>query len=179
MQQVSPCSLALQVQTPPIRATVWPFSVQDAGGCKTFTRGSIQQLSGAGFFPATDGGNVAGAVINDAADLLNNPPRIADQFIPDPFTSRNDLPCLQTFDPITFFQTDGARRFFIFNRRIEPDLGSKIGIVPFCDSEWNVIQQTVLKQPILDRVQRLYWIEQIGATGFLLAGTNDGVVALE
>ena len=172
----------------PIRSTVWPFSIQDLAGCKTYNRGAIHQLSGTGFYPTMF---MMPATAHDTIPDSDGLMRIANQFIPDPFTiepisntglSTACLQELQTFDPITFYQSDGARRFFIFNtfnNRTQIPGGSKMGIMPFANLDWNIASPNSIKDPVLNQVIRFYWIAQIGATGYLLAGTDTGVVALE
>ncbi len=145
--------------TTPIRHTVWPFSVDDESGFQTFERGSIHQLSGAG---------------NDIGDL----PLIND-FVPTQFNAQNPTNKFRTLDPITSFWSDGARRFFVFNRIIDPPTQNKLGILPFDANKFSVVTPTILTSPTLATINRFFWAQVVGATGFMMAGTEQGIIALE
>ena len=149
----------------PVRHTVWPFSIQDADRLKTFDRGSIHQISG-----------------SEDPTLLNQATR-ADQpligtFNPLQFNAQNDEN-FTTLDPITHFWSDGGRRFFIFNRIIDPTTQNKLGVIPFDVGTFGITTPTILTHPILKKIQRFYWVQAIGASGLVLAGTEQGVVGLE
>ena len=146
----------------PIRHTVWPFSIEDEQFCQTFERGIIHQLSAHG----NETGN---------APCFN----LIFPFIPEEFNAFPLTDPFKLLDPITFFFSDGGRRFFIFNRTQDPPCKNKIGVIPFCIPEWNVTKPRVLTHPVLDTICRFYWIKQIGVSGLLMAGTGTGVVALE
>lgn len=136
-------------------STVWPFSIQDAAGLKTDQRGSIAQLNG----------------------NSNTAPYV---FIPEPFnTSSTKKPPL-TMPQITYFWTDGTRRFFIV-RQASGNKSNQLMISPYASDEWNIVlpEQLLLDDAAVDIVPYFTWVRQIGASGVLLAGTNKGVVALE
>ncbi len=144
----------------PIRNTAWPFSIQDQSGFKTFDRGSIHQFSGTG---ESDGSAVL----------------YAQYFDPNPFNAYSSLPAFKTLDPITYFYTDGGRRFFIFNPTTDPADVTMLSVIPYFVAPWNVVFPNVLTDPILNNERRYYWIRSIGATGIVLAGTEQGVVGLQ
>ena len=53
---------------------------------------------------------------------------------------------------------------------------------PFNTLEWRVCapgQQILLFDPYVVATQRFFWVKQIGITGILMAGTQNGVIALE
>ena len=149
----------------PVRHTVWPFSMRDANQFKTFDRCSIHQISG-----------------SEDPTLLNQGNR-ADQpligtFNPLEFNAQDDEN-FTTLDPITHFWSDGGRRFFIFNRIIDPTTQNKLGVIPFDVGTFDITTPTILTHPILKKIQRFYWVQAIGASGLVLAGTEQGVVGLE
>jgi hypothetical protein len=146
--------------TTPIRHNVWPFSVEDENGFQTFERATIHQLSGSG--------NEVGI-----APLINN-------FTPMQFNAQDTANRFTTLDPITSFWSDGARRFFIFNRTIDPPTQNKLGILPFDVNTVSAVTATILDDhPALAKINRFFWTQVIGATGFMMAGTEQGVVTLE
>jgi hypothetical protein len=143
----------------PIRHTVWPFSTHDEFGANTFEKSKIRQLSGTG--------NSTGLAAN------------IDTFVPIEFNALGSPPAFNFFDPISYFFSDGTRRFFIINPTQDPGVENKIMVSPFNVTEWNVGIPQILSNPILQQQSRFYWIKQIGITGLLLAGTDSGVVGLE
>ena len=149
----------------PVRHTVWPFSMQDVDRFKTFDRSSIHQISG-----------------SEDPTLINQATR-ADQpligtFNPLQFNAQNGEN-FATLDPITYFWSDGGRRFFIFNRIIDPTTQNRLGVIPFDVDTFNIAGPTILTHPILQKIQRFYWVQAIGTSGLVLAGTQKGVVGLE
>ncbi len=140
----------------PASSTVWPISVQDEKGLKTFERSSIHQLSGT----------------MDAGPF---------NFVPSKFNAIELTSAFETLDPITHFWSDGARRLFVINRQKDPATINKLLSFPFDTKEWNIQNpaQHVLFDPVLANTSRFFWVKQIGVTGILMAGTNEGVVALE
>jgi hypothetical protein len=138
----------------PVRNTVWPFSIQDQFGFKTFDRSSIYQYS-----------------------LVT--PTTAAYFMPEQFNARPISAPFTSLDPIIYFFSDGGRRFFIFNRITDKPEQTRIGIIPYDVTDWNVAQQGILSYPALQAVNQFYWIKQIGATGIIIAGTGAGVIGLQ
>ena len=85
----------------------------------------------------------------------------------------------QTFDPITFFFSDGTRRFFIFNRASDPSTQTRLAVIPFDTQAWGMQAPQILSHPLLQTVERFFWVQPIGMSGLVLAGTEKGVVGLE
>jgi hypothetical protein len=142
-------------------STVWPFNLQDPLGFKTFNRGSIYQLNGGDTSPFA--------------------------FVPPFFNSINSGSTgskFATLDPITYFWSDGGRRFFIINPTqqgcITPT-NSTLLVLPYDTTDWDVSQpdQDIALDPILNTIESYNWVQDIGATGIIMAGTNQGVVGLE
>jgi hypothetical protein len=152
----------------PIRHTVWPLSLRALSPCQQIEHGRVDQLSGDG----------------SAIDALESIPEIG-TFLPEPFTYNNAHASTHTarafnkLNPITYFWSDGARRFFILNRVQDSPNTNKLAIIPYDIQEWNATFPTILTYPTLRQEQFFYWIKQIGATGLLMAGTNRGVISLE
>jgi hypothetical protein len=142
----------------PIRNTVWPFSAQDENNIRSFDRGSIHQLS---------------ANSNDGITPLFG------GFIPANFNAESPAPQFQTLYPINAFWSDGARRFFVANRTIDPGTQNKLSVVPFDVVAWDCVSQGILNDPTTTVPEHFYWVEQIGATGFLLAGGGKGVIGIQ
>ncbi len=154
----------------PLPGTVWPFDVRDQFGFNTFERSCVHQLSGIG---SADG----------TMALFNT------QFIPavqptSHFDGSSTAAAFVTVSPIRHFFSDGARRFFIGNRfanRKEDNFISKLTVSPWNVQEWDVTSpaNNMVFSPALITEETFYWVHTIGATGFVMAGTNNGVVALE
>jgi len=146
--------------TTPIRNTVWPFSIDDQKRFQTFERSNIHQLSGSG---------------NQTGDTA-----IFNGFVPAQFNAQDNTSRFSTLDPITHFWSDGARRFFVFNRLIDPSTQNKLGVLPFDVNKFSVATATILDDhPTLKKINRFFWAQTIGTTGFMMAGTEQGIVALE
>lgn len=157
-----------------IKTTDWPFNAQDACGYGTFERSSIYQLSG-----------------TNNTDPFAFTPLFFDYAI-------TNLQCAQpAFEKISYFWSDGARRFFIIN-----PVNGTVNCLPFCDKktcccpfertsflqvtpynlcQWTVCNPllTVLQDCVLRDIPAFYWVRAIGMTGIVLAGTPNGVVALQ
>ena len=145
----------------PIPSTVWPISVEDICNACTFENSWIYQIS------STD---------NRLATPFFN------TFQPSFFNAEVRTPAFELIDPITYFWSDGARRFFIINRQQDPGTCNRLMSFPYNTLQWRVCapgQQILLFDPYVTATQRFFWVKQIGITGILMAGTNDGVIALE
>lgn len=143
-------------------STVWPFNLQDPTGLRIFNRGRIYQLNG-------------------------NSDSVPFNFVPLFFNSINSAtnPNFATLDPITYFWSDGGRRFFITNppatQGCADTASNTLFVLPFDTIDWNISQpdQDFDLDPTLQTVQSFNWVQDIGATGIVMAGTNKGVVGLE
>lgn len=139
--------------------TVWPFSVEDACGFCTFEASSIYQLS----------------VSINTIPIFNG-------FVPPFFNAIDNSPAFASLYPITYFWSDGARRFFIINRPQDPPCQNKLMSFPYNTIEWgicNPANTVILFDPVVAMTPRFYWVQQIGVTGILMAGTSSGVISLE
>lgn len=144
----------------PVQHTVWPSNVADSrAAAKTFDRSDINQLSGTG--------NLDGTIAEIGT------------FEPEFFNADSDNRAFETLYPITYFWSDGGRRFFLINRTTAAAPGSQIAVLPFEVEDWNVRQFLPLFNPALERYRSINWIRNFGATGLIIAGTNQGVVGLE
>ena len=143
----------------PIRHTVWPIEVADKNSCKTFERSIINQLNCSG---TSANGNVTPACA----------------FIPAQFNANPQTKPFETVDPTIYFWSDGTRRFFIFNRLQDPVRETKLAVLPFNITEWNVAAPAILVHPVINQINRFFWVQEIGASGLVLAGTDCGVVGL-
>jgi hypothetical protein len=143
----------------PIRNTVWPSTIEDQFLAKTFERSAILQLSG--------NGNATGNAF------------VAPTFDPEFFNANQSIPAFKTIDPITYFWSDGARRYFILKLVSDPVNKNQIAVIPFDPINWTLPKPTVLTMPIVDTTNRFYFIKMIGATGILVAGTDRGIIGLQ
>jgi hypothetical protein len=89
------------------------------------------------------------------------------------------LPAFQDLDPIIYFWTDGARRFFIFNRQQDPSDQTKLAVIPFNATEVGVESPAIITLPAIADFKRFFWVRPIGAQGAILAGTESGVASLQ
>ncbi len=143
----------------PIEHTVWPFSIADARNFKTFDRSKIHQESGTGNIDGTQ------------AEIGT--------YEPLDFNACSCFKKFKTLSPITYFWTDGERRFFIINRTMNGSLGTQIAVSPFDVTNWNVQQFEPLYNPFLQQFKQINFVRNIGATGLVVAGTNRGLIGLE
>jgi len=146
----------------PIRRTTWPVSILDESGQKTFARGGIRQLNGVG--------NTAGT----AAQIGTFVPR---DFHSSDSTNTN----FKTFDAITNFWSDGTRRFFTLFHQQDGSAVRRLLVSPYNILEWGLKDWcgNLIIDPNIALHSRFFWVKQIGATGILMTGTEDGIVALE
>jgi hypothetical protein len=142
----------------PVHNTVWPISIADASGRAIFDRGTLNQFSG--YSP--DGTTIS----------FNS------SFIPSNFNSKGGQPGFATFDLVGALFDDGARRFFIADRAQDPSFANKLESSPFDPSIEGMVSPFLINYPVVNQQNRFYWIQQIGATGYLCAGTDQGVIAL-
>ena len=154
IQTIDNASIAISPPT-----TIWPFNIADSQqGCMQFTRGIIHQLNGT----------------QDSGPF---------NFIPENFISKDfaECPDFQTLDQISYFWTDGNRRLFIQSPLNQCWCRNKLLSLPFATCKWHIKDPCFqfLVDPILEGAKFFNWISHIGATGILMVGTNDGVIALE
>ncbi len=139
-------------------STVWPFYIADAMGLGTFDVSVLQQLSGS----------------------LNTGPF---NFVPPLFNSitAGTSPAFATLPQITAFWSDGERRIASVANIGSSCTPEDLLSLPFNTIEWDLTEpdDAVLSDPVLNRVRDFYWIKQIGVTGILMVGTDNGLVALE
>lgn len=140
-----------------IRHTTWPCTEQQDKR-KSFTRASLLQLNGSGTGAPTDTGTAT--------------------FIPSFFNALPETARFESLSPLSFFFSDGARRFFIFNEPHDQLYKKRVGVIPFNPLAWGLAAPTVLNDPVLETVHTFFWIDVIGASGTILAGTEKGVVSL-
>jgi hypothetical protein len=146
----------------PIPSTVWPISVEDICGARAYEHSWIYQIS----------------------SITQNIPstEFFKSFSPSFFNSIVRNSAFEWIDPITYFWSDGARRFFIINRATCQTSNNALMSFPFNTPEWRVCapgQQILVFDPYVVATKRFFWVKQIGITGILMAGTQDGVIALE
>lgn len=143
----------------PVPTQAWPISLQDPTRCKFYNAGGISQLTG-------------GTVQEEA------PPLFA--WNPLNFTAQSMKEAFSTIPPISSFWSDGGRRFFILNAKNCACFNqNQLMTLPYQVAEWGVTTPLALSDTALNTVPTLNWIQQIGATGVMMAGTNAGVIALE
>jgi len=145
-----------------VLSTVWPIQVADEKNCLTFEKSNIRQLNG-----SLSPGKL--------------PTFIPENFNATPSGNFDIDEIFKTFNPISYFWSDGARRFFIIQRSCDPHWINKIYVIPYDIREWNVTDpdKMTLKDPALKQIKTFYWVKPIGATGILMAGTGSGVVTLD
>lgn len=142
----------------PVMHTVWPFTVSDRKQCNTFEQAVLEQLSG--------GGNSTGTT------ALIGP------FNPETFNARKPGKQFLTFNPMIYFWSDGARRFFILSNPAIPSQVNMLGVLPFDTLEWNAMSVRTVTDPGVGLRNRFFWVRSLGDTGMIMAGTNKGVIAL-
>lgn len=89
---------------------------------------------------------------------------------------------ITTLLPIKYLWSDGARRFMVAIPENSNGLTNAIKISPFRigSDDWHITAEPGPAQDKALKTQdRFYWVENIGATGHIMAGGNKGVVSLE
>ena len=112
----------------PSANTVWPFALEDPTGTGMFNRGSVFQLNG----------GTTNLTTNQTNPFT---------FDPVPFNANSTAPQFGTFDPITYFWSDGARRFFVVTptgNDSVPHVSNRILSLPYNVKQWNEMHQMIL-----------------------------------
>lgn len=156
----------------PGKTTTWPI-FRSVDECSILNRSTLHQLSGV------------------AVDREN--PSFA--FNPVPFTS--DTPAkFGSLPTTTHMWSDGARRIFAVKG---PDKTGKdqLLIFPYNLLEWGIMGPDAflaanpllsfpttsdafrVHDPAFNVINSIYWLQHIGTTGILMAGTDRGIIALE
>jgi hypothetical protein len=143
----------------PAASTTWPIALADGNHKGTFENSIVQQVSA---LPSND------TILSYGFDPVN-------------FDTNITTGAFSSINHISGFWSDGLRRLFIIKRTEDRDGSLKLFSIPFNNIEWNlsIPKAYVLVEEALQGIHAFYWMQQIGATGILLAGTNTGVVALE
>ena len=138
-------------------STIWPFYFADQNGNGTFGASVVQQLNG-----TTDAGP-----FNFVPAFFNS------------ITATTD-PNFAVLPQITYFWSDGARRLAIVNSSTLSCLPQDVMSLPFNTLEWDIQEpeEALLSDTVLDEASAYFWIKQIGVSGLLMVGTNQGVMAL-
>jgi len=158
-------------RTGSLPTVVWPFAFQTPNIANIFSRSIWEQLAG-----TTDTGPY--------------------NLVPLFFNASNST-LFPTLPLTTYFWTDGGRRFAIVNafQQAHPRRGTNGGVVghipscpeldlfvlPYNTTEWaitNLVDQLVSASAV-EAEPQFYWIKDIGSTGIILVGTNNGVIALD
>jgi hypothetical protein len=147
-----------QIDTP-IKHTTWPFYVTQQSSCNQTLAAVLTQLSQAGNSSNT----------TPAAPLFN----------PLNFNNASFNPSTITVDPIIYFWSDGARRFFIFNTQELAGIYSKIAVIPYDTTDSDFSVPYFVNDVAVNQESQFYWIRSIGDLGIILAGTNNGVISLQ
>ncbi|RTL07072.1 hypothetical protein EKK58_02745 [Candidatus Dependentiae bacterium] len=139
----------------PIQHTIWPFYVSSSSSCS----------------------NSLNSILTQTSQSIKTTP-------PPPFDPINFNPnispfSLNTLDPIVYFWTDGARRFFIFTISSFQTNLSRIAVIPFSTPQQTINQPYFINDPAINSDGKFYWVRAIGDLGIILAGTDSGVTALQ
>ena len=161
--------------------TVWPTQVADEKDCLTFEKSIVRQLSGSRRAIAPDYNPI---YAYDPENFNSTYPPCSNKdyynycACPPYYNVTNKF---ATYNPISYFWTDGARRFFIIKRAGDPNWVNKLFVIPYDIKEWmiNDPAEQELTDPELQQVETFYWLKHVGVSGTLLAGTDSGVIALD
>lgn len=133
--------------------TVWPLSIQDPTRKGIYNRSSVWQLSA-----------------GDDTDF---------GYSPTPFEPNSNNPTQATFPFISYFWSDGGQSMMIANSQPLQQSPQSLLAVPHSLTPWNISSGVLITAPVVVNTPNFYWLKRIGVTGLLLAGTNQGVIALE
>jgi len=161
--------------------TVWPVQVADENDCLTFGKNVIRQLSGSKI--ADDFTHTFTFRYNPENFVSTGSPCKANEYCyyceSPPYCQEIDK--FKSYNPITYFWSDGARRFFVIKRIYDPNWVNKLYVIPYDIKEWMIEDPETqeLTDPELKQVETFYWIKMLGINGTLLAGTDSGVITLQ
>lgn len=144
--------------------TAWPFSLGPLNNPKIYNRSDITQVNGG----TTED--------NDGMTPLPF------QFVPSNFNANaltDPGEPFATFAPITYFTSDGARRFFIIKNPCCTINNNVLQVSPYNVLVNTTNSPTIVSDSSLQFDATYFWAKQIGATGLFMAGINTGVAALE
>ena len=81
---------------------------------------------------------------------------------------------------IKSFFTDGGRRFYIEQVEGDSKNGCTLHTVPFYSdaTHYNITEVDDLADSVVDSANTFYWVNNMGA-GYVMAGTDNGVIALQ
>ena len=126
----------------PVQHTMWPFMVPRSSACEVSLRSDINQIS-----------------------LAQN--EIVTDFAPVDFNTNSYVNFLNTLDPIRYFWTDGARRFFIFSDLRFGQTGSAMASLPYDTQNSMVDDPYFFNESAVLRSNQFYWIKIIHDLGIV------------
>lgn len=146
-------------------STMWPTRVVDTKNCKSYSKNSITQLNWQGYL---EGGTKDPTFV----PKMFNAKKLGDDSFDKNF---------ETYDPIHYFWSDGARRFFIIQRAGDPCQVNRLFVIPYDVDEWCVKNPAtqMIADPFIKSVKTFFWVKDIGASGIVMTGVDNGVVALQ
>ena len=104
-------------------------------------------------------------------------------FFPNLTTFLNNETFFPSLEYTTNFWTDEGRRFFLIRETNDNNETNQICLIPFNSTIWNVNSEDppIIRNPVIhsNGTKFFNWIKEIGSSGIIMAGTNNGVVALE
>lgn len=107
-------------------------------------------------------------------------PTIAD--VPDATFNSDSSTVFTRLSPIKKFWSDGARRFYIGVSTSSDGTTNELFTLPFNvgSSYWNVSGERIISNDAIAQSHNVFhWVQAIGATGNIMAGTDKGVISLE
>ena len=139
-----------------------------------YVRQALRQAPGGGWAPAVTSslGQISFAVNPSTTDASEYYQALSGDRI-----ARGNIPLGLS---IKNFFTDGGRRFYIEQVESDSKNGCTLHTVPFYSdaAHYNITEVDDLADSVVDSANTFYWVNNIGA-GYLMAGTDNGVIALQ
>ena len=139
-----------------------------------YVRQALRQAPGGGWAPAVTSslGQISFAVNPSTTDASEYYQALSGDRI-----ARGNIPLGPS---IKNFFTDGGRRFYIEQVEGDSKNGCTLHTVPFYSdaAHYNITEFDDLADSVVDSANTFYWVNNIGA-GYLMAGTDNGVIALQ
>lgn len=162
--------------------TVWPTQLANkCSCCKSFEFNNINQVNGSieDSLPEFNPQNFNAQYFNCVNCSSSS---VASGSIDKKISCQN---CINNnfnpIEPINYFWSDGARRFFVIKRTCDPNFKNKLFSIPYNIQDWMITnpKNQVIYDSALQKINAFYWLGPIGVTGIILAGTDSGLVALD
>ena len=137
-----------------------------------YTRQVLRQAPGGGWAPAVR--SSLGQISFDVNPAFDNQSQYYQALSGDKVAQGN----IPLGSSIKNFFTDGGRRFYIEQVEGDSKNGCTLHTIPFHSNDYLITEVDDLDDAAISAANTFYWINNMGA-GYLMAGTDNGIIALQ